>query len=247
MEQNVKARNRWIVRPKVRPAADLLLVCFPQAAGNAWSFFGLAEQLPELIELVAVQYPGHGDRLSEQPIREFDTLVRSAAEALAPELDRPYALFGHSMGAILAFEASRLLPALGCPAAEHVLVSGYNAPDTPDLSEELAPMSQLSDEQLLERIAALDCTPREVLEDAEMRELLFRMIRADSAVCSSHTMHDRTPIASPITAFGGWEDPRTTEVGLQGWHAFTSGPFHVHWFAGNHGFLLRRSRRFATD
>ena len=240
MEQNEKSANKWIIRPQVREDATLQLVCLPQAGGNAWSYRQWAERLPSEIELLAIQYPGHGDRLGEEPRREFDRLLSGITRYLAPELDRPYAIFGHSMGALLAFETGRALEAMDVAPAEHVFLSGYNAPGGLSISDGGTPVHEMSDSQLLERIKALDCTPREILEDQEMRVLLLRMIRADSAICESHVLHDRTPLASPVTVLGGTDDPRTSESGLRAWQEFTSGAFDIRWFEGNHGFLLTK-------
>ena len=238
MEQNEKSPNKWIVRPQVREDARLQLVCLPQAGGNAWTYRQWAERLPGEIELLAIQYPGHGDRLGERPYREFDRLLSGVTRYLAPELNRPYALFGHSMGALLAFETGRALQETGASPAEHVFLSGYNAPGGLSIPDAGTPVHAMSDSQLLDRIEALDCTPREILEDEEMRVLLLRQIRADSAVCDSHVLHNRTPLASPVTVLGGVDDPRTSESGLKAWQEFTSDAFDVRWFRGNHGFLL---------
>lgn len=243
MEQNDKSNSKWIVRPQVRREATLQLVCLPQAGGNAWTYRQWAERLPATIELLAVQYPGHGDRLGEEPRRDFDTLLSGITGHLAPELDRPYALFGHSMGALLAFETGRALQAMDVDPAEHVFLSGYNAPGVPASSDSGIPIHEMSDPQLLERIVALDCTPREILEDREMRGLLLRMIRADSAVCDSHVLRDRSSLVSPITVLGGIDDPRTSESGLHAWQEFTTGGFDIRWFEGNHGFLLAQEER----
>ena len=243
MEQNEKSTNKWIIRPQVREDAILQLVCLPQAGGNAWTYRQWAERLPSEIELLAIQYPGHGDRLGEEPRREFGRLLSGVTRYLAPELDRPYALFGHSMGALLAFETGRALQAMNIVPPEHVFLSGYNAPGGLSIPDGSTPVHEMSDSQLLERIEALDCTPREILEDQEMRVLLLRQIRADSAVCESHVLHDRTPLTSPVTVLGGTGDPRTSESGLKAWQEFTSGAFDVRWFEGNHGFLLAEEKR----
>jgi pyochelin biosynthesis protein PchC len=243
MEQNNKSSSKWIVRPIVRREATLQLVCLPQAGGNAWTYRQWAERLPATIELLAIQYPGHGDRLGEEPRRDFDHLLLGITRYLAPELNRPYALFGHSMGALLAFETGRALQAMDVDPAGHVFLSGYNAPGVPNIPDNSVPVHEMSDPQLLERIVALDCTPREILEDPEMRGLLLRMIRADSAVCDSHVFRDRSSLASPITVLGGIDDPRTSEAGLDGWREFTTGGFDIRWFEGNHGFLLAQEER----
>jgi medium-chain acyl-[acyl-carrier-protein] hydrolase len=243
MEQNEKSTNKWIVRPQAREDASLQLVCLPQAGGNAWTYRQWAERLPDEIELLAIQYPGHGDRLGEEPHREFDRLLSGVTKYLAPELNRPYALFGHSMGALLAFETARALQAMNVAPAKHVFLSGYNAPEALSIPDGGTPVHEMSDSQLLDRIEALDCTPREILEDKEMRVLLLRQIRADSSVCDSHVLHDRTPLDSPVTVLGGTDDPRTSESGLKAWQEFTSGAFDVRWFRGNHGFLLAEEER----
>jgi len=122
----------WILRPRVRPGAKVRLFAFPYSGASASIFFSWAEPLPRTIELVAVQLPGRGARLSEPSFTHMTELIDALALAMLPFLDRPFALFGHSLGAVIAFELTRRLRATGANLPVHLLVSGHTAPKIED-------------------------------------------------------------------------------------------------------------------
>lgn len=223
----------WLVVPQPRPHARLRLICIPHAGGNAWVFREWAAWLPETIELVAVQLPGHGHRVRETPIANFSELLDPLAGGVRPALDRPFALMGHSMGALLAWELARRCRDEGIePRA--LFVSGRNAPQWTDGSERL---TALDDAELVDRIRQLNCTPEAVLQNAELMQLSLPVLRADFGVVESFTYRSAPPLRCPLTALGGLRDPQTDPVGLEAWGELTQGRFTLRQVPGDHFFI----------
>src|SRR5437763_15337105 len=172
------ARTPWLVSRKPNPRARVRLFCFPYAGGGDSVFRAWQKGLSEAIEVCPVQLPGRGARISEPPFTELSPLVRAAAQALAPHLDKPFAFFGHSMGALICFELARHLRKDGGPQPVHLFVSGRCGPQTP--REPFA--GDLPDSEFQEMLRRYNGTPEEVLENRELMELLLPAVRADFAL-----------------------------------------------------------------
>ena len=224
----------WIVCHTPRPAAKVRLFCFPHAGGAAWAYGRWAMQLPSSIDVLAIELPGHGNRIAEAPQQDFDALLRQLVDSILPELDRPVAFFGHSFGAVLAFEVARKLPHGMAHPLRQLFVSGHNAPHVED---DLGDLSQLNDEQLIDQLRRLNCTPPAALENHELMELMLPVIRADFALYNSYVCEESDPLGVPITVLNGLRDPRTHLPGLQAWRAQTTGPFVLRQFVGDHFFV----------
>jgi medium-chain acyl-[acyl-carrier-protein] hydrolase len=209
-------------------------ICFPYAGGSARVFYSWLEKLDTDIELCPVELPGHGRRLAESPYTRLFPLVEAIASEIAPFLDRAYAFFGHSMGALLAFELTRHLREQEMTLPDHLFLSGRRPPQFPD---DDPPTANLSDAELIEKLRWLRGTPPEILENDELRELLFPVLRADFAVCETYEHTWRDPLPCPITAFGGRRDPATRQGELRQWRHHTSDEFSKKVFGGNHFFL----------
>ena len=162
-------------------------------------------------------------------------LVARLAAGFLPHIRRPYALFGHSMGALLAFELCRFIRRGEAALPVRLFVSGHQAPHYPEKGR-----VHLPDEALTEEIRCLNGTPREVLENRELMQLLLPTIRADFAVCETYTCHEEPPLACPLTAFGGADDPQVSEAQLAEWCDYTSAAFSLRTFSGDHFFLHAR-------
>lgn len=226
--------DNWIQRPQPNPSASLRLFCVPYAGASARIFYPWSAQLPETVDLCAVELPGRGRRATETPHTRLMSLVEAIAPAILPWLDRPFVLFGHSMGALIAFELVRYLRELDKPQPDRLLVSGRRAPQFPD---DDPPSYNLSDEELLEKLRWLKGTPPEVLENPEMQQLLLPLLRADFEVCETYEYVEKAPLACPLVAMGGWRDPAIRGGGLRGWRYHTTGKFEKKVFPGNHFFL----------
>lgn len=192
------------------------------------------QSLPPEVEVCAAQLPGRGTRIREQPFQSLTPLVEAAAEAITPYLDKPFALFGHSMGAVISFELARRLRDLGKPQPSHLFVSGRRAPQVPN---EDPVTYNLLDDELQRELLRLNGTPQEVLEHPGLMELMIPLLRADFAVVETYDYHPGAPLGCPITAFGGLQDLDVTREYLEGWREQTAGAFALRMLPGNHFFL----------
>src|SRR3954453_3800140 len=193
----------WVVRRAAESSPRLRLFCFPYAGGSAQVFRTWSEALPADVEVCAVQLPGRERRSSETPIRRAALAVEMLASALSRYLDKTFAMFGHSMGAMLAYEVARRLSAeFGC-APDHLFVSGHRAPHLPSRRR---PLHHLADDAFIAGVRALNGTPREVFEHPELVELLLPMLRADFELLETYVELPGPRLSCPITALGGNAD-----------------------------------------
>lgn len=224
----------WLRSFAPKSQARLRIFCFPYAGAGASVYRSLFDQVPEELEICPVQLPGRELRFAEPPFVSLDPLVAALHEELQPFLDKPYAFFGHSMGALISFELARALRHSGqAPGPVHLLVSGHRAPHLPDLRP---PAHQLPDPQLLETLRRLEGTPEEVLRHQELLQILLPLLRADFAICETYTYLPQPPLACPISAFGGLWDPNVPCDAMRAWKQHTTGTYQVHFFAGGHFF-----------
>ena len=215
------------------PKASLRLFCFPYAGGGDSVFRSWQEKLPDTIEACPFQLPGRGSRIAEPPCTDLDQLVRSAGEAFAPYLDKPFALFGHSMGALIAFELARHLRRVYGAEPVHLFVSGRCSPQTMSEPFDL----ELIDPELPELLRHCNGTPAEVFDDPELMELVLPVFRADLALCKSYIYTPGPRFSFPITAFGGLDDRGVPRTSIEGWREHTTGPFALRMLPGDHFFI----------
>jgi surfactin synthase thioesterase subunit len=224
----------WLRCAEARPYATTRLVCFPHAGGSAVAFRSWQRRIAPSVEVHAVQYPGRGDRLDDAIIDDAATLVREVSAELRSLSDRPLALFGHSMGALIAYEVARGLDSLGA-APVHLFVSGCRPPDHHDRGPGL---SELDDEELAEVLAAMGGTDVEVLADPELREMVLPYVRADFRLVETYTYKPDPPLSAPVTSLVGAADPLVSATQAAGWAGLTSGPFTQRVLPGDHFYLV---------
>ena len=226
----------WIAYRSERPGARVRLYCFPFAGGGASSYRGWQAALPDEIEVWPVQPPGREARIQEPAFTAVEPLVEALAGALEddPGGGRPFALFGHSMGSLIAYELARALARQGRPGPAHLFVSAHRAPQQPPPED---PIHGLPEPEFRDRLRRLNGTPEEVLEHPELMELLGPLLRADFALNENYRHGDGRPLACPVTAFGGAGDPDVSPEDLRRWAERTTGPFRLHLFPGDHFFL----------
>jgi medium-chain acyl-[acyl-carrier-protein] hydrolase len=227
--------SAWFVRPVPRPFADLRLFCLPHAGVGASVYRPWAAAMPADVELVAVQPPGRETRLREPAFSGLDELVDALLDAMTSLLDRPFALFGHSMGACVAYEAARRMESAGLPAPERLFVSGRRAPSVPATDP---PMNGLSDDAFIAEIQRrYGGIPAEVLRHPELVALLLPTLRADIQALERHVHQRSAPLRAPIFALGGAQDPVVSADGLAAWRSETASAFALRLFPGGHFYL----------
>lgn len=227
-------KSQWLPARKANANASVRLFCFPYAGGNESAYRHWQQKLPESIEVLPVQLPGRSIRIKEPPYSELLPLVRAASEALAPEMEKPFALFGHSMGGLIAFELARELRKQYGVQPVHLFIS---AKCSPRQRPEDPPVSQLADAALIKILERYEGTPRELLADPELMQLFLPIIRADMALCDSYVYEPGPPLECPITVFGGLEDHVCSRACLESWQEHTQGPFTLRMLPGGHFFI----------
>lgn len=230
--------DKWLLVPQRKPQASLRLFCFPFAGGNGAVFMPWANRLPADVELNAVQLPGRGARISETPLVNIQQMARACADALAPLLDRPFAFFGHSMGAMLAYELTRELRRRGLPLPQQLMVSACRAPQC-ELGR--APLHTLPKQQFLDAIANLKGTPEAAIANRELMDLMEPVLRADFTAAESWQYVAEAPLALPIAVFSGDQDTWVARANLAAWREHTSAGFWQQSFSGDHFYMLHQT------
>lgn len=223
-------------QPTTPPSVELY--CLPYAGGSAHVFQSWSHILPADIALIGVEYPGRGKRFSELTIDRIDFLANQLIRALAEVSRRPYALFGHSMGALAAFEMSHQLASCGASLPILLIVSGHGSPSVASTDR---PVHASSDDEFLGRLRELKATPPEVLETPELLELMIPMLRADFRAAETYVPVNRPKLDIPIVAYGGLSDPDVSRDQLLAWADETTVRCTVRMFPGDH-FFLRTAR-----
>ncbi|NUO78888.1 thioesterase [candidate division KSB1 bacterium] len=237
--QRTSAAGAWLVIPKPNTQARVRLFCFPHAGGGAFEYRAWSPLMPHDVELCAVQLPGRETRLQEPPFTRLLDLTKTLAEVLAPRLDKPFAFFGHSLGALVGFELARELRRKDYPAPIHFFASGARAPQLPDPDP---PVHHLRDREMMDEInRRYRAIPREILESAEMLELLLPALRADFTINDTYAYTHEPPFDFPITCCGGIADDNTSLEHLQAWRLHTRNAFALKMFSGGH-FFIRTAR-----
>lgn len=224
--------------------AVVRLFCFPYAGGGASLFIRSFAGFNPLIEVCPVQPPGRENRLSEPPLATVAETARAAAQGLQAYLDVEFAFFGHSLGALLAYELVQTLRQSGGPLPRHLFVSAHRAPHIPLPHP---PTWQLPDAEFKEKLKELNGTPEEVLEHEELQALMLPLLRADFRLDETYSHPSTHPLLNcPITAFGGTRDSELNESDLRAWGDLTTARFDLTLIDGDHFFINSRSSVLAT-
>ncbi|MFC5903001.1 thioesterase II family protein [Streptomyces zhihengii] len=229
----------WCVRWADSADAPVRLFCLPHTGGGAALYRDWAGHLAPGADVLAVRLPGREKRFTETPYRRLDDLTGALADAVEPLLDRPYAWFGHSMGALIGYEMCRTLRARGVRPPGLLIASGRRAPHLPSRQPAVhaAPRRELVD-----HLRELNGTPAEVLDSAAALSALLPMVRADFAVSETYRWRPGPPLDCPVAVYGGRNDPLATPGELAGWQRHTAADAEVRLFDGGHFFLHEGAR-----
>jgi medium-chain acyl-[acyl-carrier-protein] hydrolase len=197
--------------------------------------------MPPGVEMCALQLPGRENRPKDRPFTRLSEAVQEAAEVLQPYLDVPYALFGHSMGALLCFELARGLRRRQCPGPVHFFASGHRAPQLPDPRPHLHTMP--NEQFIAEILRRFKGIPAAVLREPELMELLLPMLRADIEMVETYEYAPEAALQCPITVFGGREDGEAGFEELDAWRQHTSHRLQTEILPGDHFFIQSAQKR----
>lgn len=235
--------DRWVVRPPVRQNSDqalltgplLRLVCVPYAGGGASVYQPWGRALLPAVEPWALRLPGHDARMAEPLATDLVSVASDAAAALVALGPGPYALFGHSLGAFLAFEIARALRDRWDTDPTFLAVGGRNAPH---IGTSGATMSHLPDDEYLDLLdRRFGAIPQVIRDDAQMRALYLPILRADVSMLETYAYRPGKPLSCPILALGGEDDPETSVGSLAAWGAHTTAGCTTVMLPGGHFFL----------
>jgi surfactin synthase thioesterase subunit len=210
------------------------LFCVPYAGGAANIYRRWTESLGAIVEVWAIELPGRGSRLRERPFTTLPDLVQNLGPAFRPYQDKPFAFFGHSMGAIISFELARYLRRERLRNPLHLFVSGCRALQLPDSRP---PTYDLPEAEFMEELRRLNGTPGDVLDHPEMMEFILPLLRADFALTQTYEYTHEPPLDCPITAFGGFQDEEINRASVEAWQAQTTSVFSSYLLPGDHFFL----------
>jgi medium-chain acyl-[acyl-carrier-protein] hydrolase len=233
-----KMADCWFRTMKAGRRVELNLFCFPYAGGTSLVYRDWPVWLPTTVQVMAVEMPGRGARLNEPPFVSLPVLVDVLAEVIEPFLNVPCVFFGHSMGAVIAFELARRLGGDRSHEPRLLVVSGRRAPQIPDSN----PIKyDLPKDEFIEELRRIDGTPKEVLEHAELMELMLPLLRADFQLIRTYQYNADPPLRCPISAYGGLEDGEESRQLMLPWREQTTSGFAMHMVPGDH-FFLRSSQ-----
>jgi medium-chain acyl-[acyl-carrier-protein] hydrolase len=210
------------------------LFCFPSAGGGVAQLYSWFQGLPSSVELCPIQLPGREERRQEPPFRRMDVLVADVADALEAALKTPYSLFGHSLGALVAFELARELRRRRLPLPARLFVSARVAPQLPP---RFSPIHQLPDTEFIERLASrYGPIPAAVLAEPELMSMFLPVLRSDMEILETYSYTAEPPLDLDISVFGGESDAGVDKDGLSSWAEQTSTPLAIRMFPGDHFF-----------
>jgi surfactin synthase thioesterase subunit len=230
--------NRWVASYGSGTGVRLRLFCFPYAGGGASVFRAWSRVLSPEIDVCAVQLPGRETRLGESPYDRMHPLISMLVPCLSQYFGPPFAFFGHSMGALVAFELARELSRRRLATPVHLFVSACGAPH---LQSSYADLYRLPNSRFVRALRLLNGTPPAVLEHPELLQLVLPVLRADFAVCGTYEYREDSALGCAITAYGGIDDPDVSRSALDLWRNHTTGRFETLMFPGDH-FFLRTSQ-----
>ncbi|UVK48981.1 alpha/beta fold hydrolase (plasmid) [Mesorhizobium sp. AR07] len=218
-----------VVKSSLEPSYRI--ICFPHGGGSVQAFRNWSNYLPEDIELICLDLPGRGKRSAEAAIRSMNELVSVVTEALQAYSDRPFIFFGHSMGALVAYEIARSLEGADRPSPFHLVVSAHESADVD------VPMYRCSDDELTDLVRTLGMVPTEALANEKLLlDFILPPLRADFELAETYDRSLATPLKAAITAMGGLKEELLNANDLDEWRRLTTSRFARIMFDGDHFF-----------
>jgi medium-chain acyl-[acyl-carrier-protein] hydrolase len=220
----------WLLKFPPRPSAVMRLICVPGAGGRTSQFRPWANAMPESVEVSGVQLPGHGALIRQRPFSHVQPMAAGLAKVIMSDPRLPLALFGHSMGALVAYELARALEG-SAYAPVHLFVAAHRAPD---IAVSHAMLHRLPDPAFIAAMREFGGTPPEVFDNRDILSLMLPVLRADFEATETYRHEGGLPLDVPITVFGGREDPYVGEPELDAWRRHTRRHCTVELLDGGH-------------
>lgn len=230
---DLKDTSSWIRRFHPAQESGVRLICLPHAGGSASFYFPMSRSLSPAVDVLSVQYPGRQDRRLDPVIKDIGEYADAIAAELTPWLDAPAAFFGHSMGAVLAFEVTRRLERDHDFSPVAIFASGRRAPSC--FRDEN--VHRRDDDGIVKEMRLLSGTNSQILGDEEILRMVLPAIRSDYTAIENYRADAGLSVRAPITVLTGDNDPRTSLEEAEAWRGHTTGDFDIHIFQGGHFFL----------
>jgi medium-chain acyl-[acyl-carrier-protein] hydrolase len=243
MSSDDKKSEVWFQRNPMSNRKRINLFCFPYAGGTASIYRSWVGQFPPAVNVIPVELPGRGGRLNEPLFSSLPPLINVLVEDILPLRDSPFAFFGHSMGAIIAYELARHLHCGYANGPQRLFVSGSRAPQIPYPD----PITyNLPKDELIEDLRKLGGTPKEVLDNMELMDVVLPLLRADFQLNQTYKYVSGAKLRCPIIAYGGLADSDVTHDLITPWQGLTTSRFEAHMLPGDH-FFLRSSQSLLLE
>jgi medium-chain acyl-[acyl-carrier-protein] hydrolase len=224
----------WLSTARAVQPPRVRVFGFPHAGGGASLFRGWHEMLPPDVEVRGIQLPGRESRWKEPAIPNLSELTGMLVPLLEPLLSTPYALFGHSMGAIVAFELAREFRRRSLPAPRHLFVSARRAPHLPEFRSRIGHLDEREFVALIhQRYGGI---PQAVMDDADLLRHFVPALRADIQLIETYRCAVEEPLPCPLTVFGGEQDASVNAQQLNAWQSLAGGGFRLELLPGGHFF-----------
>lgn len=226
--------NDWFIPFKQDKNSHIKLFCFHYGGGSASAYREWAKDLIDNVDLIAIQLPGRESRFGEPLLNNVSLVVSELYKHFDSSIGKPFVFFGHSIGALIAFEFTRLLRKYGVPQPKHLIVSGTKAPQVP-LKRPL--IHNLPNQKLTEEIRKYNGIPNDILENQELMSIFLPIIRSDFSISETYQYTKEEPLKCPITAIGGLNDNSFNSEDLIEWKEQTNSSFEYHFLPGDHFFI----------
>ncbi|MFE5856023.1 thioesterase II family protein [Streptomyces sp. NPDC056500] len=234
--------TRYLRRGGTADGGRLRLFCFPYAGGGASAYASWQRRLGAAVDVQPVQLPGREGRMAEPRFTDLPALIADLDREIGPELEQPHLMYGHSMGALIAFALTQYRRARGARLPLALVLSSHRAPHLP--APPIAQGQVLDDGELVRGLAELGGLPQALLDRPEWLTALLPVVRGDLALCSDAGGVDRSPLPVPVHAFGGVEDRLVTVPEIREWSAYTTAESAVEVLPGGHFFIREEEDHF---
>ena len=237
------ANERWFVRPVRRGDPKMRLFCLPYAGGHGRAYCSWGERLPPNVELWPVELPGRWGRVREVPVRSMEALIDGLGPAIARYTELPYAIFGYSFGALVAFELARWMRRHAQRLPERLLLASLVPPQ--EIAHGRLQLHTLADDELIQQVGArYAALPAAVVQDGSMRSIVLRTLRADLACIETYEYVHEERLDVPIHVYAGDRDRAAPSHLLEGWRLQSTRDVRIEVLPGGHFFLPLSDQRF---